>query len=548
MNIERYISNFSKEDFVQEYDLIIIGSGVGGLTAAYYTPESFKVALFTKDKLEESNTYYAQGGIAVALSPNDSPELHFRDTILAGADFCEEKIVKIVVNEGIDRVKDLIRLGAIFDKKDGLSFTREAAHSRRRIIHAHGDATGYEVARALIEAVEKKENLDLFEEHMLLELLTKDDTVIGGVFWDIKEKRIDIILAKYTILATGGAGQIYANTTNPLTTTGDGISSAYRVGARVMDLEFFQFHPTALKMDAPQRFLISESVRGEGGILINSFGERFMLNYHPLGDLAPRDVVTRAMYIEMIETQKDIYIDFRPVGDKKIKERFPNIYRKCLEYGYDITKEPIPVAPTAHYYMGGIETDEYGRTSLKNLYACGEVACTGLHGANRLASNSLLEALVFGKRCIDAVLSDKPAKTNLNIQRNISLQGKEFLDCDKRISKLKNLLWEKAGILREEKELKEAKREIENLIDEVYGITHKSRNFYEYKNMLILDYLIVNSALLRRESRGAHFRIDFPKMEDSWRKHIVWEKDKEVIYREVNSLPSFKKNSRRSSK
>ena len=520
------------------FDIIIIGSGIAGLSCAFYSPDNYKVGLFTKDKLEESSTYYAQGGIAVALNKDDSPKLHYEDTLKAGADFNEEKIVKIVVEEGIERIKDLIEIGVKFDRNDGLEFTKEAAHSRRRILHAHGDSTGLEIAKTLISVIKNKKNISIFENFFLIDLIRENKRIIGGIFLNNKNE-LEIIYSKYTILATGGAGQIYPYTTNPKTSTGDGLAIAYRAGARLMDLEFYQFHPTALKVDLPQRFLISEAVRGEGGILKNYYGERFMLNYHPQGELAPRDIVTRAIYLEMLETEKDIFLDFRPIGERKIKKRFPNILKTCKEYGFDILKEPIPVEPAAHYLMGGIETDEFGRSNLKNLYACGEVACTGLHGANRLASNSLLEGLVFGRRCILAILNDEPSNIrNYNIEKirdsQVSLSFDKY--------RLKNLLWENVGILRNGKKLEEVLRILEKWIKEV-DIFILNKEFLELKNMTTIAYLITKSALLREESRGAHFRIDFPKMKDEWKKHIIWERGKEVIFRDVNSSPSFKKNS-----
>ncbi|WP_273333697.1 L-aspartate oxidase [Dictyoglomus turgidum] len=540
--IERFILPFSEKDFEKEYDLIIVGSGIAGLISAYYAPENFKIALFSKDRLEESNTYYAQGGIAVALNPEDSPELHYKDTLSAGADFNEEKIVKIVVQEGIERVKDLIKLGVNFDKIDGLAFTKEAAHSKRRIIHAQGDATGYEVARTLINIVKDRKNTNIYEHYVLIDLLTYEDEVYGGVFFDTKERKIRIFTSKYIILATGGAGQLYLHTTNPLTATGDGIAIAFRAGARIMDLEFFQFHPTSLDVASPQRFLISEAVRGEGAYLLNAFGERFMLNYHPLAELAPRDVVTRAIFFEMLETQDRIYLDLRPIGEKKIKERFPNIYKKCMEHGIDITKELVPVSPAAHYFMGGIETDEYGRTNLKNLYACGETACTGLHGANRLASNSLLEGLVFGKRCIDAILNEDPAKNHSIPKHQNNFLNISLNEVNQGIKILKKILWDKVGIIRNETELKDAENIIDNLIEKLHNSFILDRSFVELKNMLLISKFMINSALIRKESRGAHFRIDYPKSKEEWKKHIIWEREKEVIFCEVNSLPSFKKN------
>lgn len=520
------------------FDIIIIGSGVAGLTSAFYSPENYKVALFTKDRLEESSTYYAQGGIAVALNKDDSPLLHYQDTLKAGAEFNEENIVKIVVEEGIDRIKDLMRIGVNFDRSNGLEFTKEAAHSRRRILHAHGDSTGFEIARTLISVIKNKENISIFENYFLVDLIKERNKVVGGIFLNDKNE-IEIVYSKYTILATGGAGQIYLYTTNPKTSTGDGLAIAYRVGARLMDLEFFQFHPTALKIDLPQRFLISEAVRGEGGILKNYYGERFMLNYHPHGELAGRDIVTRAIYLEMLETERDIYLDFRPIGERRIKKRFPNILKTCKEYGFDITKEPIPVEPAGHYFMGGIETDEWGRTSIKNLYACGECACTGLHGANRLASNSLLEGLVFGKRCIQAILQDEPSYTN-NLKLEKLEEKKISLSFDKK--ELKKLMWENVGILRMGEKLKRVLKILEGWVREIDGFI-PDKELLELKNMTLISYLMTKSALLRKESRGAHFRIDFPTMKDEYRKHIIIEKDKEVIYRDVNSPASFKKNS-----
>ncbi len=519
------------------FDIIIVGSGIAGLSSAFYSPDNYRVALLTKDKLEESSTYYAQGGIAVALSKDDSPLLHYEDTLKAGAYFNEENIVRIVVEEGIDRIKDLIEIGVSFDRSNGLEFTREAAHSRRRILHAHGDSTGLEIAKTLISIIKNKKNIYFFENYYLVDLIRDGERVIGGIFLNEK-KELEIFYSNFVILAAGGAGQLYLYTTNPKTITGDGLASAYRAGARLMDMEFFQFHPTALKIDLPQKFLISEAVRGEGGILRNYYGERFMLNYHPQGELAPRDIVTRAIYLEMLETEKDIYLDFRPIGERKIKKRFPNILRICKEYGFDILKEPIPVEPVAHYFMGGIETDEFGRTSIKNLYACGEVACTGLHGANRLASNSLLEGLVFGRRCILGILQDEPVPSKNLPKLKFNIKEKE-VPFDK--EEIKKLMWENVGILREGKRLEYALKIFEGWIKEI-DIFFPNKEFLELKNMSTIGYLMTKSALLREESRGAHSRIDFPTMKDKWRKHIILEKDKGVIYRDVNSPPSFKKN------
>jgi L-aspartate oxidase len=540
MNFERFFVNFPGENIQGEYDLIIVGSGVAGLTVALYAPSNLRVAVFSRGKLNDGSTYYAQGGIAVALGPDDSVERHIQDTLSAGAGLNEKKIVEKTVTEGIERVEDLISLGFQFDKINGeLAFTKEGAHSRNRIIHSGGDATGKELETALIRIVSKRSNVKIFENYSLIDLITNRDTVVGGAFLNSSNK-VEIFLSRYFILATGGAGQIYRNTTNPEGIVGNGLSIALRAGARLMDLEFYQFHPTTLKVSLKQKFLISETVRSEGGVLINKYGERFMPRYSELADLAPRDIVTRAILDEAKRTNGEIFLNLSPIGEDRIHERFPTIYSTCKEFGFDITKAPIPIEPSAHYFMGGIETDEYGRTSLKNLFACGEVACTGLHGANRLGSNSLLECLVFGKSCADAILADS-STNRVVFDGSNRLTLAEYTNLSFDSYDIQQLMWDNAGIIRSRGGLEKAIETIEKWQREVRDLFSESKHFLELKNMLVTAYLMAYSALAREESRGAHYRLDFPDTDDKWLKHIVLDRDMGVIYRDVNTEVSFKR-------
>jgi len=542
MNFERFLVNFSKENVKGEYDIIIVGSGVAGLTAALYAPSNFRVAIFSKGKLNDGSTYYAQGGIAVALGPDDAVEFHIQDTLYSGVGLNEKSIVEKTIKEGIERVKDLISLGVKFDKTDGnLDLTEEGAHSKRRIIHAGGDATGKELETALIRIVSRRSNVKIFENYDLIDLTTNGNTVVGGAFLNSSNK-VEIFLSRYFILATGGAGQLYQNTTNPDGIVGNGLSIAFRAGARLMDLEFYQFHPTTLKVPLQRKFLISEAVRGEGGVLLNKYGERFMSNYSELSDLAPRDIVARAVLSEAKRTNAGIFLDFSSIGETRIHERFPTIYATCQEFGFDITKAPIPIEPAAHYFMGGIETDELGRTSLENLFACGEVACTGLHGANRLASNSLLEGLVFGKSCIEAILADSSTGNNVVFDGSNELTFIEKPDLSFSHKDIQQLMWNNVGIMRSGDGLGNALVIIEKWQKEIKGIFSQSKHFLELKNMLTAAHLMTFAPSTREESRGAHFRLDFPDTKTEWLKHIVLDKSREVIYRDVNTEASFKRN------
>ena len=385
---------------VDTASFLIIGSGIAGLYTALELSKVGRVILITKSNITESNTTYAQGGIAAAISPHDSPELHYQDTMMAGAGLCDSEAVMALVHDGPKRVKHLIELGVPFDQIQGeISLTREAAHSRRRILHADGDATGREVSKTLVQLVQASK-VKIYENHFTVALVTENGRCHGVV--TINNGQLNLFLSPAVILCTGGLGQIYGKTTNPIIATGDGMTLAFQAGAVLRDMEFIQFHPTALYLPPAPPFLISESVRGEGATLLNNSRERFMPGYHPLAELAPRDIVARSIFTEIEKGESPcVFLDLSKLEPSLIKPRFPNIYETCLNYGLDITSSPIPVAPAAHYMMGGVLTDLKGRTTIPDLYAAGEVASTGVHGANRLASNSLLEGLVFGGRIAD---------------------------------------------------------------------------------------------------------------------------------------------------
>ncbi|MFQ6039735.1 MAG: L-aspartate oxidase [Candidatus Poribacteria bacterium] len=523
--MRRYIVNFDSTKLPKiETDFLVIGSGNAGLRAAIEASQHGDVIIITKDVLRESSTRYAQGGIAVAMSEEDTIAAHVADTLKAGDDLCDEHAVKVMVEEGIPRVKELIRWGANFDQRGGqLGFTREAAHGRRRIIHARGDATGEETEEVLMTHATNIENVRVMEYTYAIDLLTQDNICYGVSV--CRKNELGCIFARATILAAGGLGQIYKYTSNPEITTGDGFAMAFRAGCEMMDMEFVQFHPTTLSLPGAPRFLISESVRGEGGILKNALGERFMPSYHEMADLAPRDVVSRAILQEMQRTKSDcVYLDVTHLEADFIKKRFPTISETCASYGLDITKELIPVQSAAHFMMGGVKTDIRAATNLKGLYACGEVACTGVHGANRLASNSLLEGLVFGTRAgrYAAEYAKTISKTeleNCNIKFDIP-RRKENIDINAFKSKIQNIMWERAGIVRDGKALADAQLELKRL---AYDITELNRAELELQNMLQTAQLIVRAALQRTESRGGHYRIDYPERDDvNWNRHLIF--------------------------
>ncbi len=510
-----------------ETDFVILGSGVAGLRAAIELASAGNVVVVTKDVLRESSTEYAQGGVAAALSDEDEVGIHYSDTIRAGDGLCREEAVKVLVEEGPDRIRELIQWGAEFDKRGTkLDFTLEAAHSRRRVLHAHGDSTGREIERVLINKVSNMKNISRLPFAIGIDFIVVDGRCVGTVV--VKENTAIIIFSRATLLATGGAGQIFIRTTNPAVTTGDGMAMALRAGAQLENMEFVQFHPTALFVPGAPNFLLSEAMRGEGGILRNINGENFMKNYHSDGELAPRDVVSRAIISEMVKTRSShVYLDLTHLDSQFIKKRFPRIYSTCLNYGIDITKEMIPVSPAAHYIMGGVKTDIYGRTSLPGLYAAGEVASTGVHGANRLASNSLLEGLVYGKRAGETAREEK-AMNFPGSSWKVEIKFKELEKVDEYYNLIRRVMWERAGIIRCNESLSIAKRELEGLRYLTRGC-YKERKALEVKNMLQCSMAIVESALKRQCSIGAHYRSDYPDKAGCFYNTIAWLESGEMI-------------------
>jgi L-aspartate oxidase len=507
------------------FDAIVAGSGIAGLRAAIeIAGDGGRVAVLTKDAPTDSATDKAQGGLAAVLSEDDEISLHYQDTLRAGDGLCHEAAVRALVEEGPARALELIDWGARFDREGGhLTLAREAAHSKSRILHARGDSTGREIARALVARSSEDPRITLMPHTFTVDLILAGGRCAGLVAVDEPNDRPAILRAPVVILATGGAGQAYLETTNPPQATGDGMAMAYRAGAEMMDMEFVQFHPTALSLAGAPRFLLSEAMRGEGGILENLAGERFMTRFDRRGEMAPRDIVARAIVAEIQRTGHPcVYLSMRALDPDRVRRRFPTIAATCAAYGLDIGSARIPVAPCAHYIMGGVKTDLWGRTSIAGLYAAGEVACTGVHGANRLASNSLLEGLVFGARAGRAALGDAPppppegalsgeAGTALAIDRDAA-EGS--------ILSLSKVMWEGVGIIREGRRLE---RSIEAILDLERGLALRpvSRRGIEARNLLFVGRLIAESALRRQESRGAHYREDFPEKTPGRGRHSI---------------------------
>jgi L-aspartate oxidase len=506
--------NFEKTDY------LIIGSGVAGLRAAIELAPHGDVLVVTKDKPSESSTEYAQGGIAAAMSDEDTVGIHFEDTLKAGDRLCREEAVKTLVGEGPERIMELISWGAEFDKEGlKLDFTLEAAHSRRRILHSHGDSTGKELERVLLKKVRSFSSVKKYPFAFTADLIVDDAACYGA--YVVRGGEVIAILAKATILATGGAGQLFARTTNPPVATADGMAIAFRAGAELEDMEFVQFHPTSLYSPAAPQFLLSESIRGEGAVLLNINKKRFMDGYHEMAELAPRDVVSRAIISEMVKTGSDhVYLDLRHMGKEFVKNRFPRIYATCLQYDVDITEDLVPVSPAAHYIMGGVRTDINGATNVKGLYAAGEVACTGVHGANRLASNSLLEGLVYGARAGEAALSSGVVMKKMCLSEP---EASTIRDSDEIKRALRKLMWEKAGIIRCAVSLEEAKGKLLSFWHITEG-DYRSRPDLELKNMITVSGIIVEAALRRKGSVGAHYRSDYKKRGKDWQRHIRWDK------------------------
>ena len=536
-NLMFHVKHIMGAGLVMECDFLIIGSGIAGLSFALRVAQMGSVVVITKKSEVDSATNLAQGGIAAVLSENDSKKNHVQDTLISGAGLCKEEVVNLVVDQGPERVRDLIDIGVDFvkDARDpsGLSLGQEGGHSRRRVAHAH-DFTGREIERALLEKVKKNPRIQILENHTAIDLLmiekssgiNENRPYCAGAYVLNEEMVVEIYRAKITTLCTGGTGKVYLYTTNPDIATGDGMAMAYRAGAVMANMEFVQFHPTCLYHPRAKNFLISEAVRGEGAILVDRNGNQFMEKYDSRKELATRDAVARAIDKEMKESGADcVFLDITHKDKAFVRERFPTIYARCLEYGIDITSEYIPVVPAAHYMCGGVQTDTWGRTSVDGLLALGETACTGLHGANRLASNSLLEAVVFAERAYEFCADH----WTLISQRSIPpiepwrAGGARMLDEEILINHnwdiLRRVMWNYVGIVRSVKRLKLAKRQMEGIFQEVeqhYRDYLVTPNMIELRNIALVALLIIQSALTRKESRGLHYLIDYPNPRDAF--------------------------------
>lgn len=527
----------------QYSDFLVIGSGIAGLSFAIQASKFGKVIMITKKQDTESNSNYAQGGIACVLDPKDSFENHINDTLVTGKDLCNKEAVKILVEEGPQRIKELLEWGANFSKSDSetnpfkLHLGKEGGHSANRIIHAH-DLTGKEVEKSLLKHARESANIKILEHHSAIDLITdhhlspKSNQKIrcyGAYILDDLTRTIFSIQAKVTCLSTGGSGKVYLHTTNPDIATGDGIAMAYRAGVIISNMEFIQFHPTTLFHEKANSFLISEALRGHGAILRNASGIEFMEKYHPMKSLAPRDIVAQAIDKEMkLSGEQCVFLDIRHADPQQTINHFPNIYARCKEYGIDITRDLIPVVPAAHYMCGGIKVDTYGQTSIENLYACGEVSCTGVHGANRLASNSLLEALVFSRRAADTSSAKLNSIQTINSglipewDDSGTIDNEEWILLSHNFKEIQSIMWDYVGIVRSDLRLHRANRRVtllEKEIEDFYKRTKISSRLLELRNLVTTAKLIIKSALKRKESRGLHYTTDYPEQNDRYWKH-----------------------------
>lgn len=510
-------------------EVLVVGSGISGLFVALKLAEQFHVTLACKQRISEGSSRYAQGGVAVALAGGKTEALHVKDTLNTGLGLCDAGKVRFFVNEGKNRIFDLERYGVRFDREGGrFHRAREAAHSEARILHVKGDATGEGIEHVLADRVRRSKNISLYEQYYAVDILTHKGACFGALMFDIKKKKLRVFYSKICVIASGGAGHIYKYTTNPETATGDGVAMAFRAGAEITDMEFFQFHPTAYYTKKGRNFLMTEALRGEGALIRNHEGERFLTKIHPLAELAPRDIVSVALYEEMKRTKKPyMYLDVTKIPQKHFKKRFPRINKWCLSHGLNPSSQWIPIAPSAHYMIGGVKTGNHGETNIKNLYAVGEVACTYIHGANRLASNSLLECLVFSHRAgihakkVLARSLSGGAAPRMDFHFSSS-KNKIHAGMTISLKQLKQLMWDNVGILRRKSQLSVAKNVLAKSLSA--GCPRSlSVGDIELYNMTIVSYLIASGADARRESRGCHVRKDYPKTNDkSFKKHFVF--------------------------
>jgi L-aspartate oxidase len=540
-------------DIFNQFDVLVVGAGAAGLYTALCLPQSLQVGLITKETLTLSASDWAQGGIAAAIAPDDSPRLHIEDTIKAGAGLCDRPAVEFLAEHAPDCIKSLVELGVAFDRHDNhLALTLEAAHSKHRVLHA-ADTTGREVITTLTAQVLQRKNIQVIQQALALSLWIDPQTQTCQGISLFYQGEITWIKAGAVVLATGGGGQVFAQTTNPVVSTGDGVAIAARAGAILRDLEFVQFHPTALTKPGAERFLISEAVRGEGAHLIDNEGRRFAFDYHPAGELAPRDIVSRAIFSHLQKTTADpatahVWLDMRPIPADKIRHRFPNIIHVCQRWGIDVFSEPIPVAPAAHYWMGGILTDMMNRTNIPGLYAVGETASTGVHGANRLASNSLLECIVFGAQMAHLELksesvSEEPLPTVWEFVTDLDNWHKQRAYLEDLRQKIPRLVWQYAGICREQSGLEIAIATVkswqqdfadlqlsqfllclppkQSVSFKLPDVERQLRLWAETHNLLDVAYLILTSAAFRKESRGGHYRLDYPQSDPNWQVHTL---------------------------
>lgn len=526
-HIPRYLVAFHPKQIPHHFvDVLVLGGGIAGLRATMEVDPSLSALVITKDRLQESNSTYAQGGIAGVMTPEDKFENHIADTLTAGGDLCNQEVVEMVVREAPAHIRQLIEWGTVFDSNNGeLLLGREGGHSHNRIAHALGDATGQEIMRAMIQRAREELQAQIWQDTFTIDLLTHEGECRGALVWNRHHGRT-FVWAKQTILCTGGAGQIFRETTNPLVATGDGHAFAYRAGAELMDMEFVQFHPTVLYIAGSSRSLITEAVRGEGALLIDANGKRFMPEYDERAELAPRDIVSQSIVDRMTKTHHPcVYLDLSPIGADKVKKRFPGIARSCAEFGIDIAHDRIPVRPGAHYMIGGVKVDHQGQTTLPRLWAAGEVTSSGLHGANRLASNSLLEGLVYGAHAGQgasaAALSQSDSYQAIPLENPPEAPHEEPLDLQDMRNSLKSLMWRAAGVQRTGDNLREALDSINSWCRYALPRQFTEPYAWELQNMLTVSKVMLEAALEREESRGVHLRSDFPAQDNAeWQRHL----------------------------